>query len=86
MLGSDSCVRVDLEGSNNAWIEAFIVEHQYAIVQAGLRIHHIPTRSTDLIMVVSDIGRDEPLAMQSRQVQVIKCSHRPAHLAHFQSG
>jgi hypothetical protein len=54
-------------------------------VQTGLRIQHIPA-GTALDAALGQIGRDEPGAMQPRQIQIGQCDRPAAAAIQFQTG
>src|SRR5471030_2528078 len=67
--------RVNKKGANDRWIKAFIVENQNRVVKTRPRIHHESTwarRTGD----IAEVGRDEPLPMHPRHIQVRKSGHR----------
>ncbi|MNO98524.1 hypothetical protein D3C76_902720 [compost metagenome] len=81
----DQAYRVDEEGADDRRVEAFVVEHQYRLVQPRLRVHD-KTAGAGLRRLAAKVGRHEALTVHQRHVQVGERRHRAAHAIGRQPG
>ena len=84
--GCHARIGVDTKRADDARVQALVIEYQHRVLQPRLRVHHVSTGCAQLALVVADIGRDVTLAVQARQVKIVKGRDRATGAIHFQPG